>query len=246
MPLPKSASNDALHRFNCSEAFDKCPPKAWEFLFYIPNPHHPIEGDGDCSAHFCLVLPDAYKQGRYRSDSSYRAVALITRRPRSPSRSQGYMIFRPHTASCTCPERAGELETNAVNREVEASNHQHKRIESPCHLYSRTSKQNRGHFETWSWYDDSVIPIQAPKMVNIECLHLKRPLTQPRFGIVLDYRSILIFDDVFRQFKETLKTNNESQTVGRRRLAAGDFRAWGQKASIGPSAAISSGIMKYK
>lgn len=245
MPLPKCASNDGLHRFNCSKAFHKCPPKAWEFLFYIPNPLHPIEGDVDCSAHFCLVLPDAYKQGKYKSDPAYHAVALITRRPRSPSKSQGYMIFRPHTTSCTCPERPGELETHVVDREVEVSNYQYKKIESPCHLYNRTSKHNKGHFETWSWYDDSIIPVQAPKMVNIACLHLKRPLTQSRFGLVLDHRSMLMFDNVFEKYKEALNMNDNTQIIGQRRLPAEAFpplQVWGQGASTGLLAAMSSGI----
>lgn len=245
MPLPKNASNDSLHRFNCCEAFKRCPPKAWEFLFYIPNPHHPIEGDGDCSAHFCLVLPDAYKEASCKLDPAYRAVALITRRPRSSIRSQGYMIFRPHTACCTCPKRPRELETSVVNREIEESNQGSKRIESPCHLYDRHRTTNRGHFETWSWYNDSVIPIQAPKMVHIECLHLKRPLTQPRFGLALDYLSVLMFEEMFRDFRETRKNDDESIPVGQRRVVAGGFRpmrTWSQSISMTLSTVVSLGI----
>lgn len=208
MPLPTDTADDCLHRFNCCETFLENPPKAWEFLFYIPNPHHPIHDDGGLSAHFCLVLPDDYKQGLTCKLSSpahhYRAVALITRKPRVSTRSKGYRIFRPHTARCTCPRTSaygeGELETSVFDRVSLTT------IESPCHLYDRADhKKNKGQFETWSWYANSVIPIQAPKMVHIDCLHLMRPLTQPRFGLTLHARSLVSLEDALRQFKESPK-----------------------------------------
>ena len=237
MPLPKNAADDSLHRFNCCEAFARCPPKAWEFLFYIPNPQYPvssfqvskpyldmltpkslqIKGDLGLKAHFCLVLPDAYKESSCKSDPAYRAIALITRRPQSSTKSQGHIILRPHT-DCTCARRPSELETSVVNRELSVC----KQEKNPCHLYDRTSKQNRGHFETWSWYDDSVIPIQTPKMVHVDCLHLKRPLTQPRFGLILDYRSALMFDEGFKRFKKSLNMNND---VGQKPPAVGGTRS---------------------
>ncbi|KAL8862835.1 MAG: hypothetical protein Q9178_000777 [Gyalolechia marmorata] len=84
-------------------------------------------------------------------------------------------MFRPHTARCTCPKKAGELETSVIDR---------------------------GQFETWSWYANSVIPIQAPKMIHINCLHLMRPLTQPGFGLTLHARSLVSLEDALKQFKE--------------------------------------------
>ncbi|KAL8963289.1 MAG: hypothetical protein Q9193_000429 [Seirophora villosa] len=142
MPLPKNASDDCLHRNNCHKAFRTSPPRAWEFLYYIPNEHHPIEDDEGCSAHFCLVLPDDYK----------RAL-------------------------------------------------------------------KRGHFETWSWYDDSVIPVQVPKLVHVECLHLIRSLTQSKFGVTLLSRSVLVFEKAFERFKETSGTTGTIKMVATNRPA---------------------------
>lgn len=221
MPLPKNASDDSLHRHNCRGAFGNVPPKPWEFLYYIPNPHHPIEDDEDCSAHFCLILPDEYKGTSQRSNPLYRAVALITRRPRSSTRAQGCMMFRPHTAYCTCPQRPGELETSVVNRVAEASGQGLKVIVSQCNQYNRTNPRNKGHFETWSWYNDSVVPIQAPKMVHIQCLHLVRSLTQPKFGVTLLNRSVLMFDEAFQRFKDGYEMTDATTTVSQNRLATG-------------------------
>ncbi|KAL8846273.1 MAG: hypothetical protein Q9221_008628 [Calogaya cf. arnoldii] len=129
MPPPTAAADDSLHRSYCCKTFLKTPPKPWEFLFYIPNPNHPIHDDESLSPHFCLVLPDDYKQGLTCKHSSsadqYRAVALVTRKPRFSKISKGYKVFKPHTARCTCPVVNGELETNVFDR-------------------------NRGRFETWS------------------------------------------------------------------------------------------------
>ena len=199
MAPTSNAPDDSLHRYNCCETFLKTPPQPWEFLFYIPNPHHPTQNDGGLSAHFCLVLPDDYKQGLCRHSSCHRAVALITRAPRFSTRSKGYRIFRPHTARCTCPKTAGELETSVIDRVSLTT------IESPCHFYNRTDRKNKGHFETWSWYANSVIPIQAPKMIHINCLHLMRPLTQPRFGLTLHAPSVVSLEDALKQFKEDPK-----------------------------------------
>ena len=207
MPLPTDAADDSLHRFNCCATFSKIPPKAWEFLFYIPNHHHPIQGDEGLRAHFCLVLPDEYKRSLTCNTSSssssssaenYRAVALITRKPRFSTRSKGYRVFKPHTAHCTCAQTsAAELETSVFDRVSLTT------IESPCHLYNRSDKaKNKGHFETWSWYANSVIPIQAPKMVHVDCLHLMRPLTQPRFGLTLNAGSLKSLEGALRQFRE--------------------------------------------
>ncbi|KAL9604797.1 MAG: hypothetical protein Q9219_000245 [cf. Caloplaca sp. 3 TL-2023] len=299
MPLPKTASSDSLHRHNCAASFRKTPPKAWEFLFYIPNPNHPIADDGDCSAHFCLVLPDAYKRPLLASassassscrkdndnededEASYRAVALVTRRPRwwlseESKRRKEYLLFRPHTAECTCPPRmmrgrlaGGELGTAVVNRVGRnnvskgggAGGASSKVITSPCHQYSRTDKANRGHFETWSWYDDSVIPVQAPKMVHIECLHLKRPLTQPRFGLVLEAPSVVRFEEAFKAFCFRREISSSGKVVVgeedhhlpnqvrcSREVGAGGgggvprARAWGQDAVGVPQAVMSRGI----
>ncbi len=239
MPLPKNASDDSLHRHNCREAFGKVAPKPWEFLYYIPNPHHPIEDDEDCSAHFCLVLPDEYKEASQRSNSLYRAVALVTRRPRSSTRPQGCMMFRPHTSCCKCPRRSGELETTVVNRVAIASGHGQKVIVSQCHLYSRTDPQNRGHFETWSWYDDSVIPIQPPKLVHIHSLHLVRSLTQPKFGVMLFNPSVLMFSDAFKRFKESYEMTDADTTVSQSRLVTGGPvapHAWSHVATMSRSA----------
>ncbi|KAI4214997.1 MAG: hypothetical protein LQ349_009186 [Xanthoria aureola] len=211
MPLPADAADDCLHRFNCCETFTQNPPKAWEFLFYIPNPNHPIHDDGGLRSHFCLVLPDDYKHAGLTcqlgaSAHHYRAVALITRKPRVSTRSNGYRIFRPHTARCTCPttttslaaaDGGEELETRVFDRVSLTT------IESPCHSYNRADhKKNRGQFETWSWYANSVIPIQAPKIVHVDCLHLMRPLTQRKFGLTLHARSLLSLDEALGQFKE--------------------------------------------
>ncbi|KAL8671720.1 MAG: hypothetical protein Q9168_003791 [Polycauliona sp. 1 TL-2023] len=215
MPLPTNAADDCLHRYNCCEAFMKTPPKAWEFLFYIPNHHHPIQDDEGLSSHFCLVLPDDYKQSlmmtcTHNSSSSsssssstaaaqedYRAVALITRKPRFSTRHKGYRVFKPHTARCTCAQTSSTaMETNVFDRVNSTT------VESPCHLYNRLDKRNKGHFETWSWFTNSVIPIQAPKMVHVNCLHLLRPLTQPRMGVTLHASSLASLDDALRQFKE--------------------------------------------
>lgn len=239
MPLPKNAPDDSLHRFNCCKTFKESPPRAWEFLFYIPNPLHPIEDDGDCSAHFCLVLPDSSKQRSVVHDPSYRAVALITRKPRSSTKQHGYIMFRPHTTCCTCPKRPRELETSVIDRVSNASSLGPEVIESPCHLYSRTDRKNKGHFETWSWYDHSVIPIQAPKMIHVECLHLMRPLTQPRFGLMLNHQSVLAFHKLFQCYKETSKRSIKDTEVGPRRLADRHkpTQAWSHVVRLGIPAA---------
>lgn len=235
MPLPTNAPDDFLHRFNCRSAFERTPPKAWEFLFYIPNPHHPIRDDGHCRSHFCLVLPDVYKKASCAQDDRYRAVALVTRTPRSSIKHQGCMIFRPHTASCTCPKRPGELGTSVVNRVSHSSNNNLCVIESPCHLYDRSDMRNKGHFETWSWYHNSVIPIQAPKMVHVESLHLLRPLTQPKFGLVLNSPHLVIFDQVFGRFKDLWDlTGKKSENAQVQRTERPQLvRAWSDVARKG-------------
>lgn len=148
-------------------------------------------------------------------------------------------MFRPHTAYCTCPRRSGELETTVVNRVAIASGQGQRVIVSQCNLYSRTDPQNKGHFETWNWYDDSVIPIQAPKMVHIHSLHLVRSLTQPKFGVMLLNRSVLMFDDAFKRFKESYKTTEAGTMVSQSRLVTGGPvppAAWGPVATLSRSA----------
>lgn len=226
MPHRGKTSNDSLHRYNCSKTFARSPPKPWEFLYYIPNPLHPLEDDDDCSAHFCLVLPDEYKRFAQRSDQSYRAVALITRKPRSSTKAHGCMVFRPHTAHCTCPKRSGELETSVVNRASDMPNQGPKVIVSTCSQYNRTDPKNKGHFETFKWFDDSVIPVQPPKMVHVDSLHLMRPLTQPRFGVTLLSRSVLMFEGAFKGFKERSETIEATMSVGQNWLATGGSVPW--------------------
>ncbi|KAL8804154.1 MAG: hypothetical protein Q9200_005932 [Gallowayella weberi] len=209
-PSNTNAPDDSLHRHNCRQTFQKTPPQPWEFLFYIPNPNHPLHDDEGLSAHFCLLLPDTYKQQQQQgglcrhgsssssSSSSYRAVALITRKPRSSTKSRGYMVFRPHTAQCACKKTPGELETHVVDRQKSGT-----MIPSPsCQSYDRADAKNKGHFETWSWYDNSVIPIQAPKTVHVDCLHLMRPLTQPKFGLVLTPPGIEKLEQALKPFRE--------------------------------------------
>ncbi|KAI4191183.1 MAG: hypothetical protein LQ348_003545 [Seirophora lacunosa] len=239
MPLPKNASDDCLHRNNCHKAFRTSPPRAWEFLYYIPNEHHPIKDDEGCSAHFCLVLPDDYKRAVQRSNPFYRAVALITRRPRSITKSQGCMLFRPHTANCTCPRRSGELETSVVNRESEAGP---KAIVNACSTYSRTDTKNRGHFETWSWYDDSVIPVQVPKLVHVECLHLIRSLTQSKFGVTLLSRSVLVFEKAFERFKETSGATGTIKMVPTNQPVSRPIQARNTVVGTGAPLVVSQGI----
>lgn len=235
MPLPTNAPDDCLHRFNCSSTFARIAPKAWEFLFYIPNPHHPIQDDGHCRSHFCLVLPDVYKIASYAQDNRYRAIALVTRTPRSCIRHQGCLILRPHTASCTCPKRPGELGTSVVNRVSDGLNDTLCVFESPCHLYHRSDVRNRGHFETWSWYDNSVIPIQAPKMVRVESLHLLRPLTQPKFGLILNPPHMVAFDVIFGRFKDLwdLSTREPKDEKVQRNERPKLVRAWSDVARKG-------------
>ncbi|KAL8803417.1 MAG: hypothetical protein Q9182_003215 [Xanthomendoza sp. 2 TL-2023] len=201
MPPPSTAPDDSLHRHNCRYTFSKHPPQPWEFLFYIPNPNHPLHTDEKLTAHFCLLLPDAYKRPSSTTTTnlpSHRAIALITRKPRSSTKSKGYLVFRPHTTHCTCPRTApGELETHVVDRALGT------RIPSPtCTSYDRADVKNKGHFETWSWFDSSVIPIQAPKTVHVECLHLMRPLTQPRFGLVLHAAGVERLEMALGRFRE--------------------------------------------
>lgn len=131
------------------------------------------------------------------------------------------MVFRPHTAYCTCPKRPEELETSVVNRLSEMSGQGQRSIVNQCNTYSRTDPKNKGQFETWGWANDSVMPIQAPKMVHIESLHLVRSLTQPRFGVALQSRSVSMFDEAFKRFKERGGMTGASTTVSHGRLATG-------------------------
>lgn len=221
MPYHEKISNDSTHRSNCTRTFERSPPKTWEFLFYIPNPLHPIEDDCDCSAHFCLILPDEYKRPSQRSNPCYRAVALITRKPRSSTKPDGSMTFRPHTAYCTCPKRLGELETSVTKRANETSSPGSKAIVSACNQYNRANSKNKGQFETWSWYNDSAVPIQAPKMIHIDSLHLMRPLTQPNFGVVLLSRSVRMVEDAFKRFRHSSEMTEASTKVAHNRLVMG-------------------------
>ena len=169
---------------------------AWEFLYYIPNPNYPIEDDGDCSSHFGLILPDSYKQAEVASDPSFKAVALVTRHPRTDK----YLTFRPHTASCSCSRRPGDVSTKVVNRSGKAKAGPFT-LETPCVGYWRTNPENKGSFEPWEWQATSCIPLQAPKMIHIDALHLMRARTQRDFGVMLDLKSVLVVDELLKQFE---------------------------------------------
>ncbi|KAL8686886.1 MAG: hypothetical protein Q9218_006790 [Villophora microphyllina] len=150
-------------------------------------------------------------------DNSYRAVALVTRNPQSSTKQQG--------------------RTSVINRVSDALNDTSCTVESPCHLYDRADKRNKGHFETWSWYENSVIPIQAPKMVHIESLHLLRPLTQAKFGVVLKSQHAMTFDNAFGRFKATdleeLTEKATEQAQGLQVERPQFVRAWSDVARVG-------------
>lgn len=161
------------------------------------------------------------------------------------TKPHGCMIFRPHTANCTCPRRPGELETSVVNRVSEAPGQGQKAIVNACSTYNRTDVKNKGHFETWSWYDDSVIPVQLPKLVHIECLHLVRSLTQAKFGVLLLGCSIPVFEKAFERFKENSDTTETMKIAPISRPATGVPRptqAWNTVVGIGAPLTVSQGI----
>ncbi|KAL9043953.1 MAG: hypothetical protein Q9214_002879, partial [Letrouitia sp. 1 TL-2023] len=138
--------------------------------------------------------------------------------------------FRPHTARCLCGSaQPGQIETKVFNRllplptttstptvpprgQTDANQrarhaHMHTHTHSskaedydqPCTRYDRQSA--KGQFETWSWFKDSCIPLQAPKMVHIDSLHLIRPLTQRKFGLRVAEPDVRRLEASFLKFR---------------------------------------------
>ncbi|KAI4217261.1 MAG: hypothetical protein LQ351_000570 [Letrouitia transgressa] len=227
MPPPSCAENDGLHWNNCLVTLSQSAPQPWEFLFYIPSPNHPISSDPGCPAHFALVLPPSYKPPSCRNRADYHAVALVTRNPRSlNTKGAGarYVTFRPHTARCLCGSaQQGQIETQVFNRLLcptttapavtiggridadQGARHMYMHsskandYDQPCAKYGRQNA--KGQFETWSWFKDSCIPLQAPKMVHVDSLHLMRPLTQRKFGLRVMEHDIRRLEASFSKFR---------------------------------------------
>lgn len=87
-----------------------------------------------------------------------------------------------------------------------------KDYDQPCTRYDRQNA--KGQFETWSWFKDSCIPLQAPKMVHVDSLHLMRPLTQRKFGLRVAEHDVRRLETSFLKFRSGSSRGEREVAVG--------------------------------
>ncbi|KAL9611537.1 MAG: hypothetical protein Q9167_003821 [Letrouitia subvulpina] len=133
----------------------------------------------------------------------------------------------PSSTSISVPVPAAAVATTGGGSRTDAnqgaSRDKHSSSETdydqPCTKYD--PQNAKGHFETWSWFKDSCIPLQEPKMVHVDSLHLMRPLMQRRFGLRVAERDVLRLEASFWKFQGTCMSSREREREREREVGVG-------------------------